>query len=155
LQLANAYAAFANGGTLWRPRIEYGVADPGSKRIKTTTAKAIRHLHLDPTVSATIMAGLQGSVDQSDGTATAAFQGFPLAQFPIAGKTGTAQVKGKGDTSLFAAIFAAKGTQYVAVAVVEQAGFGAQTAAPIVRNVIESMIGLNPGPVHVIDQGHD
>jgi penicillin-binding protein 2 len=155
LQLANAYAAFANGGTLWRPRIEYGVADPGSKRIKTTTAKAIRHLNLDPTVSATIMAGLQGSVEQSDGTATAAFQGFPLAQFPIAGKTGTAQVKGKGDTSLFAAIFAAKGTQYVVVAVVEQAGFGAQTAAPIVRNVIESMIGLDPGPVHVIDQGHD
>jgi hypothetical protein len=38
---------------------------------------------------------------------------------------------------------------------VEQAGFGAQTAAPIVRNVIESMIGLNPGPVQVIDQGHD
>jgi penicillin-binding protein 2 len=78
-----------------------------------------------------------------------------LNLFPIAGKTGTAQVKGKGDTSLFAAIFAASNKQYVAVAVVEQAGFGAQTAAPIVRNVIESMIGLNPGPVQVIDQGHD
>ena len=65
-------------------------------------------------------------------------------------------MKGKGDTSLFAAIFAGeRAPQYVAVAVVEQAGFGAQTAAPIVRNVIESMIGLDPGPVHVIDQGHD
>jgi penicillin-binding protein 2 len=155
LQLANAYAAFANGGTLWRPRIEYGVRDAGSKRVKKTNAKAIRHLDIDPTVSATIMAGLQGSVDRPEGTATAAFAGFPLNQFPIAGKTGTAQVKGKGDTSLFAAIFAANGTQYVAVAVVEQAGFGAQTAAPIVRNIIESMIGLEPGPVQVIEQGHD
>jgi penicillin-binding protein 2 len=155
LQLANAYAAFANGGTLWQPRIKYGVGDADGKRIKQTKAKAIRHLNIDPTVSATIMAGLRGSVELPDGTATAAFEGFPLNLFPIAGKTGTAQVKGKGDTSLFAAIFAANNKQYVAVAVVEQAGFGAQTAAPIVRNVIESMIGFNPGPVQVIDQGHD
>jgi penicillin-binding protein 2 len=76
-------------------------------------------------------------------------------QFPIAGKTGTAQVNGKGDTSLFAAIFTAKGKQYVAVAVVEQAGFGAQTAAPIVRNIIESMTGQHPGPVQVVGSGHD
>jgi penicillin-binding protein 2 len=98
---------------------------------------------------------LQGSVALSDGTANAAFQGFDLTRFPIAGKTGTAQVQGQGDTSLFAAIFTANGRQYVAVCVVEQAGFGAQTAAPIVRNIIESMNGLNPGPVHVIDTGHD
>jgi penicillin-binding protein 2 len=112
-------------------------------------------LTLDPTVSATIMAGLQGSVDLPNGTANAAFQGFPTAVIPIAGKTGTAQVAGKGDTSLFAAIFAANGKQYVAVAVVEQAGFGAQTAAPIVRNIIESMTGQHPGPVQVIQSGHD
>ena len=62
---------------------------------------------------------------------------------------------GKGDTSLFAAIFAAHGKQYVVVAVVEQAGFGAQTAAPIVRRIIESMIGQHPGPVQVVAQGHD
>ena len=155
LQLANAYAAFANGGTLWRPHIEDHVVDPGERFVSTTKTKAIRHLTFDPTVSATIMAGLQGSVDQPKGTANAAFQGFPFTQFPIAGKTGTAQVNGKGDTSLFAAIFTANGKQYVAVAVVEQAGFGAQTAAPIVRNIIESMTGLNPGPVQVIDSGHD
>jgi penicillin-binding protein 2 len=106
-------------------------------------------------VRAAILAGMQGSVDQSKGTANAAFQGFPLTQFPIAGKTGTAQVSGKGDTSLFAAIFAAEGTQYVVVAVVEQAGFGAQTAAPIVRRIIESMTGQIPGPVQVVAQGHD
>ncbi|MDQ1511583.1 MAG: penicillin-binding protein 2 [Actinomycetota bacterium] len=155
LQLANAYAAFANGGTLWHPRIEDRVVDANGDLVMQTKAKAIRHLTLDSTVSATIMAGLQGSVDLPNGTANAAFQGFPFAAVPIAGKTGTAQVAGKGDTSLFAAIFAANGTQYVAVAVVEQAGFGAQTAAPIVRNIIESMTGQHPGPVQVIKSGHD
>ena len=155
LQLANAYAAFANGGTLWHPRIEDRVVDARGRVVMTAQKKAIRHIALDPNVSGTIMAGLQGAIDLPKGTANAAFQGFPLAQFPIAGKTGTAQVSGKGDTSLFAAIFVANGKQYVAVAVVEQAGFGAQTAAPIVRNVIESMIGRHPGPVHVIDSNQN
>jgi penicillin-binding protein 2 len=155
LQLANAYAAFANGGTLWKPHIEEKVVDARGKLLSTTKQHAIRHLTFDPNVTATIMAGLQGAVADPKGTANAAFQGFDLAQFPIAGKTGTAQVKGKGDTSIFAAIFTAKGKQYVAVCVVEQAGFGAQTAAPIVRNIIESMNGQHPGPVHVIDSGHD
>jgi penicillin-binding protein 2 len=155
LQLANAYAAFANGGTLWQPHIEQKVVNADGTTYSTVARKAIRRLNLDPTVTATIMAGLQGAVAQSKGTANPAFQGFPLNEFPIAGKTGTAQVNGAGDTSLFAAIFSAKGKQYVAVAVVEQAGFGAQTAAPIVRRVIEAMNGLQPGPVQVIKVGHD
>jgi penicillin-binding protein 2 len=155
LQLANAYAAFANGGTLWHPRIEQKVVGADGKVLSRAKAKAIRRLSLDPNVSAAILAGMQGSVADSKGTAHAAFQGFPLTQFPIAGKTGTAQVNGKGDTSLFVAIFAANGRQYVVVAVVEQAGFGAQTAAPIVRRIIESMTGQTPGPVQVVAQGHD
>ena len=124
LQLANAYAAFANGGTLWHPHGEK-IDDPAESSVIAAQKRAIRHLTFDPNVTATIMAGLQGSVDQPKGTANAAFQGFPFTQFPIAGKTGTAQVNGKGDTSLFAAIFTANGKQYVVVAVVEQAGFGA------------------------------
>jgi penicillin-binding protein 2 len=155
LQLANAYAAFANGGTLWRPHIEDRVVDARGKVVSTAQKKAIRNLHLDPNVSATIMAGLQGAIDDPKGTANPAFQGFPLDQIPVAGKTGTAQVDGAGDTSLFVAIFTAKGKQYVALAVVEQAGFGVQTAAPIVRRVIAAMNGLEPGPVEVIDSGHD
>lgn len=156
LQLANAYAAFANDGTLWHPRIEDKIENPEHKVIVQVQSKAIRRLNFDPNVRSSILAGFQGAVDQSKGTAFDAFAGFPLNQFPIAGKTGTAQVKGKGDTSLFAAIFSAHGHQYVVVAVVEQAGFGAQTAAPIVRRVIEAMTGQHPtGPVHVVTQGHD
>jgi penicillin-binding protein 2 len=155
LQLANAYAAFANDGTLWHPRIEDKVVNAQTKKTTLVQSKAIRHLNLDPTVRATMLAGFQGAVSDPRGTAYNAFTGFPLSQFPIAGKTGTAQVKGKGDTSLFAAIFTANGQQYVVVAVVEQAGFGAQTAAPIVRRIIEQMTGQPISNVQVVPVGHD
>ena len=88
-----------------------------------------------------MLAGFQGAVADQKGTAYAAFQGFPLSTIPVAGKTGTAQVAGKGDTSLFVGMFG--GTpdhaKYVVAVVVQQAGFGAQTAAPIARRIIEAM----------------
>jgi penicillin-binding protein 2 len=104
-----------------------------------------------------MLAGFEGAIAQPNpqGTAYQAFQGFPLNLIPIAGKTGTAQVSGKGDTSLFAAMFPATDPQYIVVAVVEQAGFGAQTAAPIVRRVIEAMNGLQAPPVQASTTGHD
>ncbi|MGO9875986.1 MAG: penicillin-binding transpeptidase domain-containing protein [Acidimicrobiia bacterium] len=157
LQLANAYAAFDNDGTLWRPRIEDKVVNAAGKPVEQVTSNVIRHVTFDPTARAVIQAGFDGAVSQSNppGTAYQAFQGFPLAQYPVSGKTGTAQVKNKGDTSLFVAMFSADGTPYVAVVVVEQAGFGAQTAAPIARRIIEAMDHLPAPEVVAIDTGHD
>jgi len=158
LQLANAYAAFDNGSTLWQPSILDKVENPQGKVIQTSQPKAIRHVSFDPTTRAAMMAGFQGAVAQSNpaGTAYQAFQGFPFTQVPVAGKTGTAQVKNKGDTSLFVGMFTANGTPYVIAVVVEQGGFGAQVAAPIARRVIEAMNGLPAPPVQVIDTGqHD
>ncbi|MGO9876364.1 MAG: penicillin-binding transpeptidase domain-containing protein [Acidimicrobiia bacterium] len=160
LQLANAYAAFANGGTLWQPQIEEKVVNAQGKQVQTIAPKAIRQIDLDPTTRAAMLAGFEGAVNQgppAEGTAYQAFQGFPLAQYPVAGKTGTAQVAGKGDTSLFVAMFGgtAENPKYVAVVVVEQAGYGAQTAAPIARRIIEAMDGLPAPTVAAINQGHD
>ena len=56
---------------------------------------------------------------------------------PVEGKTGTAQVTGRADTSLFAAVAPADNPQFAVVAVVEEAGFGSAVAAPIVRRVLE------------------
>jgi penicillin-binding protein 2 len=156
LQLANAYAAFANGGTLWQPHIEQGVAT-GDGHESRVVPKVIRHLNFDPATRAAMLAGFEGAVANPKGTAYLAFQGFPLATIPVAGKTGTAQVAGKGDTSLFVGMFGgtANSPKYVVAVVVEQAGFGAQTAAPIARRIIESMNGLTTPltpPVIAIDQ---
>ena len=126
-------------------------------RSGTFEPKLIRRINFDTTTRAAMMAGFQGAVANEKGTAYQAFQGFPLDQVPVAGKTGTAQVAGKGDTSLFVAMFGGTVAQpkYVVAVVVEQGGFGAQTAAPIARRIIEKMTGLPAPPVVAIHQGHD
>jgi penicillin-binding protein 2 len=82
------------------------------------------------------------TVPQPGGTAASAFVGFPLSEYPIAAKTGTAERTPFQDTSWFAAIVPATDPQYVVVAMVEQGGHGSTTAAPIVRQVIESIYGI-------------
>ncbi len=156
LQLANAYATFANNGTLWQPHIENKVMR-GKEQIHAVTPKAIRKLSLDPTTRAAMLAGFTGAISDEKGTAHQAFQGFPLDLVPVAGKTGTAQVQGKGDTSLFVGMFGGTVAQprYVVAVVVEQGGFGSQTAAPIARRIIAAMNDLPTPPVVAIDQGRD
>jgi penicillin-binding protein 2 len=67
------------------------------------------------------------------GTASSVFAQCPL---DVAGKTGTAERPPFQDTSWFAGIVPAERPEYVVVATVEQGGFGAETAAPIVRNIM-------------------
>ncbi len=157
LQLANAYAAFANGGTLWQPHIERKVTRPNGSVVKVVEPHALRKVAIDPALRDRMLAGFEGAVDSADppGTASQAFSGFPFGTVAVAGKTGTAQVTGKGDTSLFVGMFPANAPEYVVVAVVEQAGFGAQTAAPIVRRIIEVMNGLPAPDVTADGPGRD
>jgi penicillin-binding protein 2 len=157
LQLANAYAAFANNGTLWQPHVSDKVTAAGGQVVERYQPKAIRHISFDPATRAAMLAGFQGALANPKGTASAAFQGFPFAQVPIAGKTGTAQVAGKDDTSLFVGMFGGtpENPRYIVAVVVEQAGFGAQTAAPIARRIIERMSNLPTPSVVVTEQGHD
>ena len=154
LQLANAYATFDNGGTLWRPHLEDKVVQ--GKQSTVVAPHAIRRVSFDPTLYGQMMAGFQGAIADPKGTAYQAFQGFPLSTVPVAGKTGTAQINNKGDTAIFVGMFTAKGKQYVVAVVMEESGFGAQTAAPVARRIIESMNGVaNPPPVQVIKANHD
>ncbi|MEZ5229279.1 MAG: penicillin-binding transpeptidase domain-containing protein [Acidimicrobiales bacterium] len=60
------------------------------------------------------------------GTAAKAFEGFPLSEYPIAGKTGTAEVAKKADFALFAGYGPANDPQYAVAAAIEQAGFGGE-----------------------------
>ena len=156
LQLANAYAAFANGGTLWRPHLAREVIDEEGEVVSSAQPEVLRHLEFDPYVRAQMLEGFAGVTASESGTAYGAFAGFPLDVVPVAGKTGTAQVQGKADTSLFAAYFPATAPEYVVVAVVEEAGPGASVAAPIVRRVIEAMTGIAPeAPIEVVAGAHD
>ena len=79
-----------------------------------------------------------------------AFDGSPIKTL-ISGKTGTAEVYNKLDTSWFASWgpvtpgAAASTAKFVVVGMVEQAGLGSGAAAPMVRKVFEGLLGAN-GP---------
>jgi penicillin-binding protein 2 len=155
LQLANAYAAFANGSTLWKPRLALEARDASGTVTQQMTPEALRQIAFDPGTRSVMMAGFEGVVDDDDGTAYGAFRGFPLDAVPVAGKTGTAQVQDKADTSWFVGYLPAHAPEYVVAAVVEEGGRGSQVAAPIVRRVIEAMTGGDAAPVEVLDRGRD
>lgn len=152
LQLANMYAALANDGTLWTPHLMAEVRDASGGVVQSAEPERARTITIDPSQRQAVLDGLVSAV--RDGTARGAFSGFPLDLIPVAGKTGTAQVGSptdpKGDTALFAGYFPAHQPRYVVVAVVEEAGFGGDVAAPIVRRVIEAMNDL---PLSTIASG--
>jgi len=147
LQLANAYATFANGGTLWTPQVASRITDQSGKLIQQLSSLAKSKVDLQPQWRDAMLAGFVGAAADSTGTAHAAFAGFPLSQYPIAGKTGTAQVAGKQPTSVFASFAPANNPQYVVDAVLEQAGYGADAAAPVVRRIYDGLFNLSPQPV--------
>jgi penicillin-binding protein 2 len=97
---------------------------------------------LPPEVREPLLQGLLG-VPRS-GTATRAFAGFPLNDFPIAGKTGTAQVNGKADTAVFTAFGPVPNPKYQVSVFLEESGFGATAAAPVARALFEALSGQVP-----------
>ena len=105
----------------------------------------------DPHQYATIYTGLQGVANPSaEGTAAGAFREYPVA-WQMAGKTGTAQVQGKADTSVFVGWGPATGfvlPQYTMATVLPEAGFGNEAAAPLVASVLKP-VSDNAIPVAV------
>jgi penicillin-binding protein 2 len=146
LQLANAYATFANGGNLYQPRTAARVLDRKGREVTTIDAPPPQHVQLPAAAVGPILAGLRGVV-MGDGTAAGAFAGFPLTGFPVAGKTGTAQVFGKQDTALFVGFAPADAPRYVVAVVMEESGFGGSAAAPVARRILQGLAGSPPGPV--------
>jgi penicillin-binding protein 2 len=143
LQLANGYATFANGGTRYVPQVAMRAQAYQSDRVTATFDPQVAgKVDLPPEVREPLLRGLEG-VPRS-GTAARAFAGFPLDDFPVAGKTGTAQVDNKGDTAVFSAFGPAPAPRFQVTVFLEQSGFGATAAAPVARALFEGLSGIRP-----------
>jgi penicillin-binding protein 2 len=140
LQLTNAYTALANGGTLYAPRIGEALLSPSGKLVQKIVPPVIRHLPVASETLSYIRSALAGVVTQ--GTAAGAFTGFPLNQVCVAGKTGTAQIMGKIATSVFASFAPCNNPKLVVVVMLPNAGYGADAAAPAVRQIWDGIYGL-------------
>jgi penicillin-binding protein 2 len=155
LQVAVAFSALANGGTLYRPQLALQVLDRDGKPLQSFEGEKIGRVTAPDSHITAIANALRGVVSSPQGTATGAFAGFPLSSQPVAGKTGTAEVAGKQPHSWFAAFAPAQDPQFVVVAVVEEGGHGSQVAAPIVRRVLEGLLDLEPEAFHISGEVED
>jgi penicillin-binding protein 2 len=148
LQMAVAYGAIANGGNVMQPRIAWSVGQPdgdgGEETLREFEPRVVNELGLDATELGVIEDGMEQVVAGGAGTANAAFAGFPVEQYPIAGKTGTAEI---GETGLNDAWFVAYGPAdapaYVVSVYIERSGHGGENAAPIARQIFEGVFEID------------
>jgi penicillin-binding protein 2 len=146
IQLAQATATVANNGLMFRPHLVRHIADTKTGEKRLVEPKPIRDLQLKIGNIEVIRRSMVGV--NKEGTGARAFAGAP---YEAAGKTGTAQVfslkgaqykegavkKELRDHALFIAYAPADNPKIALAVLVENGGFGAQSAAPIARMVID------------------
>ncbi len=135
LQLANAYAAFANGGTLWVPRLVTQATLPDGTAVEQDQPRAIRQLALKPETIDYLRQALRAVVALPIGTAYAAFAGFG---HQVAGKSGTAETGTPYPDAWFPAFAPVNAAEVVVVTVLVHVtvGTGGSRTAPLVRRVL-------------------
>ncbi|HEY1238505.1 MAG TPA: penicillin-binding protein 2, partial [Solirubrobacterales bacterium] len=134
LQMAVAYAALGNGGTVVRPHIADDVESVTGRVLQEIRPAPRRHIDISPSVRDTIMTGLTRAATEPGGTSYPVFGNFPFA---VAGKTGTAQRPNQPDQSWYIVLAPAKDPQIVVAVTIERGGFGVDTAAPVAARMLE------------------
>jgi penicillin-binding protein 2 len=144
LQLARAYAALANGGTLVRPHVGGSVVNIHGKTVRKIDPPPQRHLRISNETRSVILDGLHRAADELGGTSYPVMGSFPI---PVAGKTGTAERQGQQDQSWYSVVAPYNDPQIVVTVTVERGGFGVETAAPIAREILERYFNQHGGGV--------
>jgi penicillin-binding protein 2 len=150
LQMASATATLVSGGQRFEPRLVREVEAALSGQRSRPEAQPLAPLPYQPEHTALIKRALHGVTQE--GTSTRVFMGAPYAS---GGKTGTAQAIGikqnekynaskiaehQRDHSLYTAFAPVDAPTIALAVVVENAGFGAEAAAPIARRVFDYWI---------------
>ncbi len=139
LQLAMMISQIANGGQRYQPYLVDKITSPAGQVIKTFEPEKTGSINISAGTLQLIRQSLR-EVALEGGTGAFAFHDFPI---PIAGKTGTAENSHGSDHGLFVA-YAPFDSPRIAVAViVEQGGFGAGSAVPIAKKILEAAFNVN------------
>ena len=149
LQMAQVYAAIANGGTLWKPTVGRAIITPTGELISEIEPDSVGKLPVSKKTMAFLKKSLRAVV--TSGTAKWRFDGMPVA---ISGKTGTGEVYGKNPdgsskdtTSWFASYAPSDAPRYAVVMMISQGGTGSGTSGPSVRKIYEAIFGVQGGKV--------
>ena len=150
LQIANAYAAMVNGGTLWQPRVVDHVIT-GDGATLENTPKALGQVELGPRTVQLLREDLKQVVNGGSGTARTAFTNFGENVELVGGKTGTGEVI-KGfvaddgtvvqdvDNALFVGVAPINDPKYVVTVIIERGGSGGRVAAPTAARVLQFLV---------------
>jgi penicillin-binding protein 2 len=135
LQMAVAYSAIANGGTIVTPHVGLQVDDAAGRVLEEFTPPPRRHVRMDPEYREAILEGLHDAAQNGGGTSFDVFGNFPI---PVAGKTGTAQRPPYEDQSWYGVLAPYPNPRIVTFVTMEEGGFGVEAAAPAARTILEA-----------------
>jgi penicillin-binding protein 2 len=159
LQLAHAIANLANDGVVMKPHLVKIIEDGMTRARKLTVPTESYRIPLKQQNIEFIKEAMVAVTSEEGGTGRRAFAN---AGYTVAGKTGTAQVIGikknekynakliseyHRDNALFAAFAPADKPRIAIAIIVENGGFGAGVAAPIVKTALDYyLLGKRPKP---------
>jgi penicillin-binding protein 2 len=148
IQMARAYSALYNGGTLVTPHVGKEITDQNGKVVEKISPKPAGRVDTNQYQIDLVIRGLRG-VTEKDGTAGPVFVDSTL---PIAGKSGTGELPaGKDYVNWFAGWAEGQEEQpLVVVAMIEGGGAfqegSEMTAGPAVRHILEAYYGVEQSP---------
>ncbi len=146
LQMAMAYGAIANGGTLMRPRLVREIRDANGRTLERLEAQEIRRV-VSPQTAAQVGRAMVDVVETGTGGAAR------IGSYQVAGKSGTARFatggvyQGGDYSSSFIGYFPADNPQLVIFVKLDRPEggvyYGGAVAAPVTRSVIEAALAAN------------
>lgn len=153
LQLALAYAALANDGTLYQPQVVRSIETSAGTTVQEFPPRVRSLIEADSAQLALIRSALQGVVADAEGTA----YNESMAHVDMSGKTGTAQVSHvtprgvdpkrvwyfNRDHAWFAGYAPAEAPEIAIVVLIEHGGGGGKNAAPVAMKVVDAWQKLN------------
>lgn len=145
LQVAANYAAIANGGYLVTPHLGLKVVAADGSLVSRLAAPQPRNLDISPANLDVVRSALRQAASTPQGTSYGVFGNYPIA---VAGKTGTAEVTGKGNYAWYASFAPANDPRYVVVVMIEQGGHGGTAAAPAARMIYDALFNKHTGRVN-------
>lgn len=138
LQAAMVMGEIAADGKRYKPHLVKRIVGPDGKTVKDVAPELLSRLEVPENVIQLVQNGLHDVTKY--GTAASSFRGFTI---DIAGKTGTAENPHGRDHGWFVAYGPYSSPNIVVAVIVEQGGFGSQSAVPIGRKILEAAFGAN------------
>lgn len=145
LQVAVSYASMFNGGMVMEPRVVKETVTPDGE-VTPVESSVVREVEISDEVRQALLTDLNRVV--TTGTASRAFTDFGPGLELVGGKTGTGESsQNKDDHAWFAAVAPIDDPQYVVVVLIDEGGSGSRIAAPVVRHILQYLMGNEPTPI--------